>query len=75
MEKNIKEFKNCLQVLRYLQDHKNDESQEDRRIYFVENGLNFKTHYLEYDVNTDYIKEVKEYNHSLLLDYINKVLK
>ena len=74
MKKSIKDFLNCLQVLRYLQDHKNDEG-EEKRIYIEENGLNYKTHYLEYDIKTDYIKEVKEYNHSLLLDYINKLLK
>lgn len=74
MKKNIKDFKNCLQVLRYLQDHKNDEG-ENKRIYIEENGLNYKTHYLEYDTITDYVKEVKEYNHSLILDHTNKIMK
>lgn len=74
MKKNINEFLNCLEVLRYLQDHKND-TEKERRVYIEDKKGNYKAHYLEYDTNSDYIKEVKEYTDAQALDYIYKILK
>lgn len=76
MKKTLKDFLNCLVVLRYLQDHKNDEDEDTRRVYIEDKKKSYYiTHYLEYDPETDIVKEVTEYNHSLSLDYINKLMK
>lgn len=75
MVKTLKEFKNCLEVLRYLQDHKNDDDPNTRRVYIEEKRqFDYICHYLVYNPETDYVEEVTEYNQSLSLDYINKII-
>lgn len=74
MKKYISDFLNCLEALRYLQDHKNDTG-EERKIYIQVKKGDYQEHYLEYNEDKKNINEVKIYDDSEVLYYLNKIMK